>query len=171
MTVDYIAYETLLATRYSADWVKYGAIAAWIAAGASLLTLLAAASALNTWKKQEKTKIRSEFKRSLLALDYSVHMMPDDWDIPMANRVSFGDKSYMLSSDHETVVALVELKKCWHNAISSWVMCEGQLKKTNLTKQWNQLSSLYRGFLKGRINKLEILEKLAEMHSVEFIFD
>ncbi|MCE0801996.1 hypothetical protein LVQ77_17060 [Buttiauxella sp. S04-F03] len=171
MITDYIAHETLLATRLSADWVKYGAIATGIAAGSSLLTLFYAASALNTWKKQEKTKIRSEFKRSLLALDYAVHMMPDEWDFLMAQRVRMGDRAYMISGDNEAETALIELKKCWHNSISAWVMCEGQLKKTNLTKQWNELSDLYVDFLKGKVKKLTILEKLTEMHSVEFIFD
>lgn len=170
MTVDYIAYETLLATRYSADWVKYGAIAAWIAAGASLLTLFAAASALNTWKKQEKTKIRSEFKRSLLALDYAVHMMPDDWGIMMAQRIRLGNRDLLIPGENEASIGLSELKKCWHNAISAWVMCEGQLKKTNLTKQWNELSEIYADFIQGRAKKIKILNKLAEMHSVEFIF-
>ncbi|WP_220708576.1 hypothetical protein [Citrobacter freundii] len=74
MTANYIAYETLLTTIDSAHWAKFGVIAAWVAAAGSLLTLIVAASALNTWKKQEKTKIRSELKRSLLALDYAVHM-------------------------------------------------------------------------------------------------
>lgn len=171
MTVDYIAYETLLVTRYSADWVKYGAIAAWIAAGASILTLICAASALNTWKKQEKTKIRSEFKRSLLALDYAVHMMPSDWGPLMAQRVRIGYKSFIVPGDSEAEEGLIELKKCWHNAISAWVMCEGQLKNTNLTKQWHELSELYVDYLKGKNIRLAILEKLAEMHSVEFIFD
>lgn len=171
MTVDNIAYETLIATRYSADWVKYGAIAAWIAAGASLLTLFAAVSALNTWKKQEKTKIRSEFKRSLLALDYAVHMMPDDWNFAKAQRMVVGHKSFLLPGDNEAEEVVIELKKCWHNAISAWVMCEGQLKSTNLTKQWHELSDLYVDYLKGRMVKLVILEKLVEMHSVEFIFD
>ncbi|EHM3444037.1 hypothetical protein ODD08_004680 [Salmonella enterica] len=171
MTVDYIAYETLLATRYSADWVKYGAIAAWIAAGASLLTLFAAVSALNTWKKQEKTKIRSEFKKSLLALDYAVHMMPDDWNFAKAQRIIIGHKSFLVPGDSEAEAAVIELKKCWHNAISAWVMCEGQLKKTNLTKQWHELSDLYVDYLKGKNIRLAILEKLAEMHSAEFIFD
>ena len=171
MTEDYISYETLLAARYSADWVKYGAIAAWISSGAALLTLYCAATAINTWKKQEKTKIRSEFKRSLLALDYAVHMMPDDWNFPMAQRMRIGNKYVLIAGDNEVEVAFCELNKCWHNAISAWVMCEGQLKKTNLTKQWHELSDLYVSFVKGNNKKLAILEKLTEMHTVEFIFD
>lgn len=173
MAVDYIAYETLIATRFSADWVKYGAIAAWVSAVAGILTLAVAATALNTWKNQEKTKIRSEFKRSLLALDYAVHMMPDEWNPTLANMLKIrADKRAI---DHSIQVieadsAYYDLKKAWHNAISAWVMCEGQLKETNLTKQWNELSDLYVNFLKGIIDKGAILKKLAEMHSVEFIF-
>lgn len=170
MDADIISYETLLATRDSAEWVMWGAIATGIAAVGSMLTLFCAAVALNTWKKQEKTKIRSEFKRSLLALDYAVHMMPDDWGIMMAQRIRLGNRDFLIPGENEAYIGLSELKKCWHNAISAWVMCEGQLKKTNLTKQWPELSEIYADFIQGRAKKIKILDKLEEMHSVEFIF-
>lgn len=171
MDTDIISYETLLATRYSADWVMYGAIAAWLAALGSLLTLICAASALNTWKKQEKTKIRSEFKRSLLALDYAIHMMPDDWNAQMANAILMKSRSFIVSADSSAEVRLSELKKCWHDAISAWVMCEGLLKTTNLTSLWVELSDLYVKYIQGFVSKKKILNKLAEMHSLEFIFE
>lgn len=172
MDADIISYETLIATRDSAQWVMWGAIATGVAAAGSILTLICAAAALSTWKKQEKTKIKSEFKKSLLALDYSVHMMPDDWNFLMAQRISMVNKSSpTYPNDDNASISLNELKKCWHNAISAWVMCEGQLKKTNLPKQWHELSGIYIDFIQGKVKKIIILDKLAEMHSIEFIFD
>ncbi|RYM60016.1 Uncharacterised protein [Serratia quinivorans] len=173
MDSDYISYETLIATRASADWVMYGAIAAWVAAFGAIFTLVYAALALNTWQKQEKTKIRSEFKRSLLALDYAIHMMPDEWSITKAQRIQARSIStpFFAAGDNEAASALSDLKKCWHDAISAWVMCEGLLKKTNLTSLWKELSDIYVDYIKGRVDKRTILNKLADMHSVEFIFN
>ncbi|WP_131541975.1 hypothetical protein [Pantoea agglomerans] len=172
MDLDLISFETLIATRDSADWVMWGAIATGLAAASSLLTLYFARAALNTWKMQEQTKIKSEFKRSLLALDYAIHMMPDEWNMSTAMMVQVRSKSFIISEGDDAVMAgLSELKKCWHNAISAWVMCEGLLKETSLTKSWKELSDVYSQYIQGRANKISILTKLAEMHSVEFIFD
>ncbi|EOW2370909.1 hypothetical protein ACNZA9_001774 [Cronobacter sakazakii] len=173
MDTDLISFETLLATRDSAYWVMWGAIATGVAALGSIVTLIVAAVALNTWKKQEKTKIRSELKRSLLALDYAVHMMPDMWNALIAQRINMAisQKSFCFNGDEDAVVAMIELKKCWHDALSAWVMCEGQLKKTNLTMLWHELSQIYLEFLEGKTTKLTVLKKLAVMHSVKFIFD
>lgn len=169
MDADFISFETLIATRDSAWWVMWGAIATIVTAIGSLLTLAYAVAALSTWKKQEKTKIKSEFKRSLLALDYAVHMMPDDWNRSMAQFIRV--KGRVISADKsEAELCLNELKKCWHDAISAWVMCEGLLKKTNLKALWHDLSDIYIDYLNGRTQKLVVLEKLADMHSVEFIF-
>lgn len=173
MDTDIISYETLLATRDSATWVMWGALATAIAALGSILTFFVAGLALNTWKNQEKTKIRSELKRSLLALDYSIHMMPNAWDRLTAQRANLAieQKKFLFEVDQETIAAILALKKCWHDALSAWVMCEGQLKKTSLTKLWNELSNIYIDFIQGKADKKTILEKLAEMHSVNFIFD
>ncbi|MBA5202204.1 hypothetical protein H2Y57_00610 [Pectobacterium aroidearum] len=173
MDVDIISYETLLATRDSANWVMWGAIATGVTAVSSVFTLFYAIAALNTWKKQEKTKIKSEFKRSLLALEYAIHMMPNNWDTSMVQEmhIEMAARTHTLQNYEEIVVAQSDLKKCWHDATSAWVMCEGLLKKTNLTRLWEELSNIYIKYLSGRINKKVILDKLAEMHSIEFIFD
>lgn len=172
MDTDIISFETLIATQDSARWVMLGAIATGIAAFGSLITAGYAIVALNTWKNQEKTKIRSEFKRSLLALDYSIHMVPDGWNQNIAQVVQImAMQSQTSSSENKHFVAINEVKKCWHNAISAWVMCEGILKKTKLTKKWHELSVLYLEYIQGKVDKLSVLEKLAEMHSIEFIFD
>lgn len=172
MDTDLISFETLLATRDSAHWVMLGAIATGAAALGSIMTLFVALAALNTWKQEEKTKIKSELKRSLLALDYAVHMMPDLWNEPTAQRINIAitQKVFRFDGDEDEVVAMIELKKCWHDALSAWVMCEGQLTKTELTKMWNELSKIYLNFLEGKATKLSMLEKLTEMHSVKFIF-
>lgn len=171
MDTDIISYETLLATQYSADWVKYGAIASWLAAVGAILTLICAGSALNTWKKQEKTKIRSEFKRSLLALDFAIHMMPDEWNASMARAVLIKSRLHIVSEGSVAEVSFNELKKCWHDALSAWVMCEGLLMKSDLPNLWSELSAIYVKYTQGFVSKKTILEKLAEMHSLEFIFD
>jgi hypothetical protein len=171
MDTDIISYETLIATQDSAEWVMYGAIAAWVAAIGSIATLAYAAMALKTWKQQEKTKIRKEFKRSLLALDYAIHMMPDNWNSQIAISMKIRATSFAVSGNSEIAFNLSELKKCWHDAISAWVMCEGLLIKTSLTKSWAELSEIYGRYIQGYVGKKEILDKLAEMHSVKFIFD
>jgi hypothetical protein len=170
MDADFISFETLMATRESAWWVMWGAIATVVTAIGSLLTLAYAAAALTTWKKQEKTKIKSEFKRSLLALDYAIHMMPNDWDRSMAQMVEIRERALPQIGDTPAEQSVRELKKCWHDALSAWVMCEGLLKKTNLTNLWQELSALYMDYLKGGTKKITILNKLGDMHSVEFIF-
>lgn len=173
MDADIISYETLIATQDSAEWVMYGAIAAWIASIGSIATFFYAVMALKTWKQQEKTKIRKEFKRSLLALDYAIHMMPDDWNSQIAIRMKIKATSFSVygNENSEMASSLSELKKCWHDAISAWAMCEGLLKKTELTRLYNELSNIYLEYIKGRTDKIIILNKLAEMHAIEFIFD
>lgn len=106
-------------------------------------------------------------------MDYAVHMMPDSWNSLTAQRVNIAitQKAFRFDGDEDAIVAMIELKKCWHDALSAWVMCEGQLKKTNLTNLWYELSKIYLEFLEGKATKLKVLEKLAEMHSVKFIFD
>ncbi|WP_454833541.1 hypothetical protein [Rahnella aceris] len=171
MDTDIISFETLIATRDSANWVMWGAIATGVAAIGSILTCFCAVAALSTWKIQEKTKIKSELKRSLLALDYAIHSMPDDWDRTKAHLVKIGPKSFISAGTSEAELAVIELKKCWHDALSAWVMCEGLLFKTNLLTLWQELSDIYINYLQGRVKKIVILNKLQEMHSVKFIFD
>ncbi|HDL7364667.1 TPA: hypothetical protein PXN47_003805 [Yersinia enterocolitica] len=173
MDADLISFEAMIATRESADWAMWGVMAAGVAAIGSILTLFYAVAALSTWKKQEKTKIKSEFKKSLLALDYATHLMPDEWDGKMAQLVKIKGMPYVVvpTELNEAGEALDELKKCWHSAISAWVMCEGLLKETNLPRLWNELSDIYLKYIQGLVNKQVILKKLAEMHSIQFIFD
>lgn len=173
MDANLISYMSLSAAQDSARWAMWGVVVSGVSAFASLLTLYFASSALNTWKKQEKTKIRSELKRSLLALDYAIHLMPDGWDMRIANAVhmkiaQMGSTQFV--SD-EYISAVIEMKKCWHDALSAWAMCEGQLDKTSMIELWNELSDIYQKFYFARANKIMILNKLSEMHSVKFIFD
>jgi len=98
-------------------------------------------------------------------------MMPDDWNAHMANAILMKSRSFIVSADSSAEVRLSELKKCWHDAISAWVMCEGLLKTTNLTSLWVELSDLYVKYIQGFVSKKKILNKLAEMHSLEFIFE
>lgn len=172
MDTNIIAFKTLLATQDSARWVMWGAIATGIAALGSIVTMICAIGALSTWKNQEKTKIRSEFKRSLLTLDYAIHMMPDSWNSNLVKGLQIRASNAWLSAEDNQIIALyMEVKKCWHDSTSAWVMCEGLLKKTPLTKKWGELSEVYLKFIKGEVDKSSILRKLNEMHSLEFIFD
>lgn len=171
MDTDIISYETLIATRDSANWVMCGALATLVAALGSLGTIVCAFRALNTWKKEEKTKIKSEFKRSLWALDYAIHMMPDDWNRSIALNMRIKNSSFIVPGSSEVSVALSELKKCWHNTVSAWSMCEGLLKKTELKGLCDELSGIYVEYIQGRTNKITMLNKLSEMHSIAFIFD
>lgn len=172
MDADLISFETLIATRDSAYWVMWGAIATSIAAISSIITLYFAFAALNTWKVQEKTKIKSELKRSLFALDYAIHMMPDDWNAAKAAMIQMNESSFLVTQGSDkTSAAYSELKKRWHNALTAWVMCEGLLFETELTGLWNELSNIYIEYIQGRTSKVEILQKLSEMHKVKFIFD
>ena len=49
MNPDYISYETLTATRESAEWAFWAMVAAWVSAGATIITLGFAYRALSTW--------------------------------------------------------------------------------------------------------------------------
>ncbi|AOE45392.2 hypothetical protein BOW93_gp071 [Salmonella phage 118970_sal3] len=68
MNENYIAYETLVANRAAAEWACWAMIASWVSAGATIVTLFLAFKALFTWREQEKTKVKIDFRNALKKL-------------------------------------------------------------------------------------------------------
>lgn len=72
---DLISYLGFLVARDSARWGFLSMLANWgaviigvLSFIVSVVTLCIARKAMNTWREQEQTKAKQEFKKSLLAL-------------------------------------------------------------------------------------------------------
>ncbi|MEH4615083.1 hypothetical protein POY37_16585 [Klebsiella pneumoniae] len=80
MDASYIAYETLVANRNAAEWAFWSMIAAFISGTASVVTLIFAYRALTTWRDQEKTKVKMEFRLAIKQLRVAFLNMPLNLD-------------------------------------------------------------------------------------------
>ncbi|EGH4408963.1 hypothetical protein LRI04_003615, partial [Salmonella enterica subsp. enterica serovar Uganda] len=85
MNENYIAYETLVANRAAAEWACWAMIASWVSAGATIVTLFLAFKALFTWREQEKTKVKIDFRNALKKLKTALLFMPVNIDPEQLN--------------------------------------------------------------------------------------
>lgn len=76
MDANYIAYETLVASRAAAEWAFWSMVGTWVSGVGTILAALFAAFALNSWRKQDRAKSRRELKIALLKYSYALSDYP-----------------------------------------------------------------------------------------------
>lgn len=109
MDANYIAYETLVASRAAALWAFWSMVGTWVSGIGTILAALFAAFSVNSWRKQDKAKSRREVKVALLKYSYALSDFPlkENDDNYLENRL----KIYQALGNCVEKIVLCEDKK------------------------------------------------------------
>ncbi|CAI1685340.1 hypothetical protein [Serratia fonticola] len=162
--------------------MKTDTIAVWAMAGTwftgvmTMLALLCAAIALNTWRKQEQTKAKMEFKKALLSLRNLLLFMPETWT---RDQLALGEKlknspGYAKTMNYiEVGVAenLFAFTKALNHANDCWVLCEHLFDGTEVSSKWESAQDCMNNYLKNRKGKDDVFNALNGIYSMRFVFN
>lgn len=170
MDENYIAYQSLVAARESATWAFWSMIGTFSGIFVGLFTIFYAARALSTWREQEKTKLKMDFKKSILALNYAVRSFPEEWSYTKVHAARIAGRYHVAGIDDEVLVAVDGFQKAWRDASDSWVMCESLLVKSVIPEKWCELEELAIKIQKGFNVKVQLLKVTKAIYTEHFIF-
>ncbi len=179
----YITYQSLQVAMRSADLSFWSMISGWIAAVVAMLSLIVSAvtlyfasRALSTWREQEQTKAKIDFKKSLLSVRNALSYMPKKWsesDLRRANQIMLSSQYMHLF--HQAILDLPEQHKRFldsnDHANDCWVICEHLFDGTPIEKKWRAILGKKNDYLKGNIEKTELFDALNELYSERFVFE
>ena len=165
MNENYIAYETLVANRAAAEWACWAMIASWVSAGATIVTLFLAFKALFTWREQEKTKVKIDFRNALkklkTALLFIAKWLFKDVDL-ISQQIELGE---------ENVKRFDELLSIFDCCQSSWFATEHLFDNTELEKVWHEFESNFNKYINGGESKDLLMKMLDKLISSRFVFE
>ncbi|WP_318393556.1 hypothetical protein [Enterobacter sp.] len=182
MNPEYISYETLTATRESAEWAFWAMIAAWVSAGATIFTLFFAYRALSTWREQEKTKVKLDFRASLKHFKSALLFMPSSLD-PVeleAEREQviakwlFKDVDFItqqIESGEQNVQRFDDLLAAFENCISAWLATEHLFDGTDMARVWLTIEDDFEKYINGEGSKSPLLQSLNKLTATRFVFE
>lgn len=173
MSSDFISFESMLAARESANWTYWIMVATWISLVTSLGTFFLAFLALNSWKQQEKTKVKMNFKKEILNLKNVITAVPRDFRFGVVRFIKIIDTidDYSKDSEKLRMVLLGEnIESSWRKTLDAWVMSESLLKETAVNDIWNELSEYFELFMLDQKSKEDILLVLSKIYHSKFIF-
>ncbi len=181
MNAEYISYEAMVAARDAADWAFCSMLGTW---GSVLFTggaLIYANRALSTWRDQEKTKVKAEFKKSILSIRNGLMFMPLKWnraqlatskriegvDSEVAGRLAskLGSDILLLSQNYKNLLDA-------HNAANdAWVMCEHLFVGTLIEELWHSVNDGFMEYMQGGREHAVLFEPLNNLYNQPFIFE
>jgi len=175
MDADLISFESMLAAKSAANWA-FGSMLATIASSViAIVTLFYAAKALNTWRKQEELKLKSEFKLAIIELTYTVEAMPDNWSHVHVNtarsilRITKDPAAHV--PDQLKILYLKEdMVSAHRRALKSWLMCDQFFKKSKIEDRWEKFDKRYHQYAMKGGNKSDVLPALKSLVSEIVIF-
>ncbi|MBP1015907.1 hypothetical protein J8628_03165 [Serratia fonticola] len=150
-----ISYETMLATRAAANSAWWSACAAIISVFTTLAALGLAFTTLESWKEQERFKVKIEFKRAILEIKYSLESMPARWtyhqvNIARARLKSNPEVANRIGDESDIFFKKQELVSLYNNASKAWVMCGHLFSEGNINEDWREFKCVYQDYiLKG----------------------
>ncbi|HFF9479189.1 TPA: hypothetical protein ACGFA2_001908 [Serratia marcescens] len=181
MDADLISYESMLATRESADWAFWNMVATWGTLAVSTATLVLACLALQSWKRQEELKVKQAFKASLIQLRNLLIYMPYKIDTEML-RIGreilkgklklFGsgltDAEFARLKDYAQEFLYLEegMKNCW----DCWVSTENLLNGTEISQLWMKIHKVHNEYVEGVGSKDEVIKNIISMLEKKFVF-
>lgn len=182
MNENYIAYETLVANRAAAEWACWAMIASWVSAGATIVTLFLAFKALFTWREQEKTKVKIDFRNALKKLKTALLFMPVNIDPEQLNdereqviaKWLFKDVdliSQQIELGEENVKRFDEILSIFDCCQSSWFATEHLFDNTELEKVWHEFESNFNKYINGGESKDLLMKMLDKLISSRFVFE
>ncbi|WP_406909206.1 hypothetical protein [Klebsiella oxytoca] len=182
MDANYIAYETLVANRNAAEWAFWSMIAAFISGTASVVTLIFAYRALTTWREQEKTKVKMEFRFAIKQLRVALLNMPLDLDRDELEeereqvivRWLFKDVdliSQQIDAGEQNVQRFDNLLSIFDACQSSWLATEHLFDGTQLARDWIIFEDDFEHYINGEGTKAPLVQLLNKITSSRFVFD
>lgn len=143
MDANYIAYETLVASRAAALWAFWSMVGTWVSGIGTILAALFAAFSLNSWRKQDRAKSRREVKVALLKYSYSL------LDYPLVK----GSEHYLENRK--------KLYQALGDCVEKIILCEDKkFLKKHVTEKFSELQSVHREYVDDP-NALAKLQKIA----------
>lgn len=175
MDEKYIAYQVMVATREATNWAYWGMWATIASSLISFFTVVIAWRAIDTWKEQEKLKVKMDFKKSLMALKTECYNFPFHLD---AAKVEWGIQ-FLNHSGPLTVNDMAALhearkfkqfEKLFFYCCDSWVATEHLFLNSKISRDWSALVKSANEFIKGEISSTELQSKIHELYSQNFVF-
>ncbi|WP_395314316.1 hypothetical protein [Enterobacter sp. ECC-249] len=170
-----VARQTLEVALSSEKWSFSSMLAMWASAIGAFATTGVACFALSSWKKQEKAKVKMDFKKAILRLNHAITTMPDKWNFIHINaaRSLLRLGSEVKESNNHILSVLEKYNEtvaAWKHVSDCWVMCESSLAKTDISLKFKELETLYSNYIGGNKDKNDIQSKLKEILDAKFIF-
>lgn len=164
------------------DWNMISALSGWASAIATLLTLFVALKALTTWREQEKTKVKMDFKKALMAFKSTLILMPEYLNIKelaeqkeaIAAKWIFNDVPLIMQDITEGESNVLQFEKfilSFENCSSCWVATEHLFDRHFITERWSSVCSAYFDYLGGKSDKNKLFDALNAVFSVRFVFE
>lgn len=152
MDTDLIAYEAMLAAKDSAEWAWWTMAAALATVFISLATLGLAYAALDSWREQEKLKLKMEFKRAVLELRYSLEDIPQAWfyhqiNIAKSRLRAYPELASRIGDESQIYFLKQNLVKSFDEATKAWLMCGHLLQDENVNTTWKEFSRDFRPYI------------------------
>lgn len=181
MDADIISYESMLAARDSANWAYWGMVAVWISVPVSVLTFVLACIALNTWKKQEKLRVKKDFKASLFQLRTLLLYMPDEIDELKlqqgrkflknpAVEFQIGLLQQEFNERKDYAKEFIHIEEGMQKCFACWVDTENILLGTKVSKFWSNIITAYEKYVLGEGKKLDVIKEIDAMLEQPFVF-
>ncbi|HFQ9379769.1 hypothetical protein [Serratia marcescens] len=170
MDTDLINYETMLAAKDSAQWAWWTMAATIFSVFISLATLGMAYIALDSWREQERLKLKMEFKRTVLELRYSLDSMPESWSYHNVNIARERLKSYpqvanRIGDESEIYFKKQALKIAFDEASKAWIMCGYLYSDTQEEELWLKFNRGIREYIKTGGEKILLSRNISQLCS------
>lgn len=171
MDSDIISYESMLAAKESANWAWWTMAASIATVLISLATLGIAYSALNSWKDQERLKIKLDFKKKLIEFEDSLTAMPDNWtshDIRYAITRLNAQRAAVenrINDEVEIYFKREALSTSYRNATNSFVMYEMSFKDLYTSELWEEVRNEFSNYVIRGGSKVTLEDFIKQLHS------
>lgn len=180
---DLISYLGFLVARDSARWGFLSMLANWgaviigvLSFIVSVVTLCIARKAMNTWREQEQTKAKQEFKKSLLALRNILIYMPAKWtqaDLNLGEKVQYAPDyhKYFHKEVLDLPVKLKMLIDANNHSNDCWVICEHLFDGSQIEAKWKLVQDAVNEYIQKGKDRDEVFHALNSLYSERFVFE
>lgn len=182
MNAEYISYQSLVAAREAANWALGTLIATAISTLATVITLIFAYRALSTWRDQEKTRVKLEYRNSIAKLKSALMFMPLDFDPieleeereQVIAKWLFKDDDLILQQmelGEQNVHKFDELQIAYDNCNSAWLATEHLFDDSEDADRWFALKVSFENYVSGKESKLNLIQSIIDVNVSRFVFN
>lgn len=170
MDSDLIAYEAMLAAKDSAEWAWWTMSAALATVFISLATLGFAYTALDSWREQEKLKLKMEFKRAILELSFSLDEIPQNWSFYQINTARARLKAYpelvnRIDDESQIYFQKQRLVDSFNDAKKAWLMCGHLFQDGIVNTEWRSFIKNFRPYIMRGGDKSDLISMINKLSS------